>query len=144
MKMIQKYLVTGCCGLVLGVGGTITYAQKVLLPKQTEQVQQSQEKTTQLEKELEELKKQKVGQPSKEIPIEKHSYSHQEYENLKAIGEQFRAGYYDINTDTAEKKLATLKELVTPNLEKNFAPHGWMITRQTFGLTKKQQVNNIT
>lgn len=42
--MIQKYLVTGCCGLVLGVGGTVTYAQKVLLPKQAEQVQQSQEK----------------------------------------------------------------------------------------------------
>ncbi|EMJ4211528.1 hypothetical protein PMU02_06970 [Enterococcus faecalis] len=122
MKTIQKYLVTGCCGLVLGVSGTVTYAQKVLLPKQTEQVQQSQEKTTQLEKELEELKKQKVGQPSKEIPIEKHSYSHQEYENLKAIGEQFRAGYYDINTDTAEKKLATLKEIVTPNLSKKLRP----------------------
>ena len=82
MKSITQLLIMGAFGLALGIGGTFVYAKNVLLPQQTKTIQNYVKKTNDLEQELKAFKEDKEGASTKEIPIPKHSYSHQEYVNL--------------------------------------------------------------
>lgn len=122
MKSITQLLIMGAFGLALGIGGTFVYAKNVLLPQQTKTIQNYVKKTNDLEQELKAFKEDKEGASTKEIPIPKHSYSHQEYVNLKSIGEQFSKSYYDITTDTAEEKLKGLSKILTPKLSGKLRP----------------------
>lgn len=122
MKSITQLLIMGACGLALGIGGTFVYAKNVLLPQQTKTIQNYVKKTNDLEQELKAFKEDKEGASTKEVPIPKHSYSHQEYVNLKSIGEQFSKSYYDITTDTAEEKLKGLSKILTPKLSGKLRP----------------------
>ncbi|MBN3024421.1 hypothetical protein I6A83_12315 [Enterococcus faecalis] len=122
MKSITQLLIMGAFGLALGIGGTFVYAKNVLLPQQTKTIQNYVKKTNDLEQELKAFKEDKEGASTKEISIPKHSYSHQEYVNLKSIGEQFSKSYYDITTDTAEEKLKGLSKILTPKLSGKLRP----------------------
>lgn len=122
MKSITQLLMIGLCGVAIGVGGTFIYTKKVVLPQQTKTIQKYEKKTSELEKELTRVKKESEGPTTGETPIPKHSYSHQEYVNLKAIGEQFSKSYYTLSTDTAEEKLKGLSKIVTPKLKGKLRP----------------------
>lgn len=122
MKSITQCLLIGFCGMMLGVGGTFFYTKKVLLPQQAKTIKTYQKKTVDLEKELQAFKAKVNGVSTGETPIPKHSYSHQEYINLKTIGEQFSKHYYNIATDTAEEKLKGLAKIVTPKLNGKLRP----------------------
>uniref|UniRef100_UPI00359C56A0 hypothetical protein n=1 Tax=Enterococcus faecalis TaxID=1351 RepID=UPI00359C56A0 len=122
MKSITQLLIIGAFGLALGIGGTFVYAKNVLLPQQAKTIQNYAKKMNDLEQELKAFKEDKEGATTKEIPIPKHSYSHQEYVNLKSIGEQFSKSYYDITTDTAEEKLKGLSKILTPKLSGKLRP----------------------
>ncbi|EPH73213.1 hypothetical protein D929_01680, partial [Enterococcus faecalis 02-MB-P-10] len=117
-----QLLMIGLCGVAIGVGGAFIYTKKVVLPQQTRTIQKYEKKTNELEKELTRVKKESEGTSTGETPIPKHSYSHQEYVNLKAIGEQFSKSYYTLSTDTAEEKLKGLSKIVTPKLKGKLRP----------------------
>lgn len=122
MKSMPQWLMIGCCGLLLGIGGTFFYTKKILAPQETKIMQNYEEKNKQLEEELQSLKEKKANGTAGEVPIPKHTYSHREYKNLKAIGEEFRKAYYDISTDTAEEKLKKLSKICEPKLAKTLRP----------------------
>ncbi|NBJ47121.1 hypothetical protein C6N01_12975 [Enterococcus faecalis] len=122
MKFTTRLLIVACFSLIIGIGGTLFYTKKVLITQQNKTAENYKNKTKDLQQELENLKDQVSGSSTKEVPVPKHSYSHQEYINLKSIGEQFRESYYDINSDTADEKLKKLTEICTPNLSEKLRP----------------------